>query len=207
MPTVDVLDINAEKTGEISLREDIFALEPKTYLFPQVLRMQLAAKRQGTASTKTRSEVRASGKKPWRQKGTGRARSGDRSNPIWRGGGVIFGPKPRSFSFKIPKKMKKSAVRSALSLKLKENRLLVLDHFELPEIRTRQFLAHKEKLQLQKALIVFEGENTNLQKSARNVPDIKVLNTAGLNLYDILRYDQLVLTRGAIEHIEKVYGS
>ena len=207
MPIVDVIDINAQKTGEISLREDIFALEPKTHLFPLVLRMQMAAKRQGTACTKTRSEVRGSGRKPWRQKGTGRARSGTRSSPIWRGGGVIFGPKPRDYSFKVPKKMKKSALRSALSLKFKENRLLILEHFELPEIRTKQFVEHKEKLQLQKALIVFEGENKNLQKSAHNVPHIKVLPTAGLNLYDILRYDQLVLTRGAIEYIERVYGS
>jgi len=206
MPTVDVLDINAQKTGEISLREDIFLQEPKHHLFHFVLRMQLASKRRGTACTKTRSEIRASSKKPWRQKGTGRARAGTRGSPLWRGGGVIFGPKPRDFSFRMPKKVKKAAVCSALSLKLKESKLVILDHFDLPEIRTKQFIDHKEKLQLKKALIVFDGENQNLQLSARNVPHIKVLKTAGLNLYDILRFDQLVLTRDAIEYIERVYG-
>ncbi len=206
MPDVDVLDINAQKIGEISLRDDIFALEPKPHLFHIVVRKQLASKRRGTACTKTRSEVRGSGTKPWRQKGTGRARSGTRTSPIWRGGGTIFGPKPRDYSFQIPKKLKKVALRSALSLRLKEDALLVLDNFDLAEIKTKQFLVHKNKLQLNKALIVIDGENINLQKSARNVPQIKVLKTAGLNLYDILRYDQLVLTRTAIEYIERIYG-
>jgi len=208
MPVVDVLDLDAQKAGEITLRDDIFGIEPKIHLFPLVLRRQFEAKRQGTASTKTRSEVRASSKKPWRQKGTGRARSGSRSSPLWRGGGVIFGPKPRTgITIKVPRKMKKAALRSAFSLKVRENKLTVLDHFDLPEIRTRQFVQHANKLQLNKALIVVDGENTNLQKSARNVPHIKVLMSAGLNLFDVLRHDQLVLTRGAVDYIEKVYGT
>ena len=208
MPVVDVLDLDAQKTGEITLRDDIFGAEPKIHLFPMVLRMQFAAKRQGTACTKTRSEVRGSSKKPWRQKGTGRARSGTRSSPLWRGGGVIFGPKPRTGGLpKVPRKTKKAALRSAFSLKYRENKLTVLDHFDLPEIRTQQFVQHKNKLSLHKALIIIDGENTNLQKSARNVPHIKVLMSGGLNLFDILRYDQLVLTRGAVEYIEKVYGT
>jgi len=205
MPVADVLDIDAQKIGEITLREDIFSVEPKVHLFPLVLRMQLAAKRQGTACTKTRSEVRGSSRKPWRQKGTGRARAGTRSSPLWRGGGVIFGPKPRPFGLKVPQKVKKAAFRSALSLKVQGKKLTVLEHFDLPEIRTKQFVEHKDKLHLGNALIVIDGENTNLRKSARNVPEIKVLMSAGLNLFDLLRYDQLVLTRGAVEYIEKVY--
>lgn len=207
MPTVDVLDADAQKVGEITLRDDIFAVEQRPHLLHFIIRYQLAAKRKGTASTKTRSEVRATGRKLWRQKGTGRARTGTRSSPLWRGGGVVFGPKPRDYGFRVPKKMKKAAVRSALSLKLNEDKLLILERFDLPEIRTKVFVAHKEKLKLENALIVVNGENENLQKSARNVPGIKVLKTQGLNLFDILRHDHLVLTREAIDYIERVYGS
>ena len=207
MPTVDVLDVDARKVGEVALRDDIFAVEPKPHLLHFVIRYQLAAKRMGTASTKTRSEVRATGRKLWRQKGTGRARTGTRASPLWRGGGVVFGPKPRPYGFHVPKKVKKAAVRSALTLKLNEEKLLVLEHFDMPEIRTKTFVGHKEKLKLKNALIVVNGENENLQKSARNVQGIKVLKTHGLNLFDILRHDQLVLTREAIDYIERVYGS
>jgi len=207
MPTVDVLDVDARKVGEVALRDDIFAVEPKPHLLHFVIRYQLAAKRMGTASTKTRSEVRATGRKLWRQKGTGRARTGTRASPLWRGGGVVFGPKPRPYGFHVPKKVKKAAMRSALTLKLNEEKLLVLEHFDMAEIRTKTFVAHKEKLQLKNALIVVNGENENLQKSARNVQGIKVLKTHGLNLFDILRHDQLVLTREAIDYIERVYGS
>jgi len=207
MPTVDVLNIDAQKVGEIALRDDIFGVEPKMHLFHFVVRRQLAAKRSGSASTKTRSEVKATGRKLWRQKGSGRARTGTRGSPIWRGGGVTFGPKPRDYSFQVPKKMKKAAVRSALSLKLNEEKLLVLERFDLPEIRTKVFVSHKDKLNLGNALIVVNGENENLHKSARNVPGIKVLKTQGLNLFDILRHEKLVLTKEAIEYIERVYGS
>jgi large subunit ribosomal protein L4 len=207
MPTVDVLDKDAQKVGEIGLRDDIFSVEQKPHLFHFVLRYQLAAKRMGTASTKTRSEVKATGRKLWRQKGTGRARTGTSGSPIWRGGGVVFGPKPRDYGLRVPKKMKKAAVRCALSLKLTEAKLLVVERFDLPEIKTKTFVGHKEKLKLENALIIVNGENANLQKSARNVPGIKVLKTEGLNLFDILRHDQLVLTKEAIEYIERVYGS
>jgi len=207
MPTVDVLDKDAQRVDEIVLRDDIFSVELKPHLFHFIIRCQLAAKRMGTASTKTRSEVKATGRKLWRQKGTGRARTGTRASPLWRGGGVVFGPKPRDYRLRVPKKMKKAAVRCALSLKLSEAKLLVLERFDLPEIRTKTFVAHKEKLKLENALIIVNGENANLQKSARNVPGIKVLKTEGLNLFDILRHDQLVLTKDAIEAIERVYGS
>jgi len=207
MPTVDVLDIEARKVGEIALRDDVFAAEPKPHLLHFVVRYQLAAKRKGTARTKTRSEVRATGRKLWRQKGTGRARTGTRASPLWRGGGIVFGPKPREYGFRAPKKVRKAAVRTALSLKLQESKLLILERFDLPEIRTKVFVGHKEKLKLGNALIVVNGENVNLSKSARNVPGIKVLKTDGLNLFDILRHDQLVLTREATENIERIYGS
>jgi large subunit ribosomal protein L4 len=206
MPVVDVLNIDARKIGEITLRDDVFSVEPKLHLISLILRQQFASMRQGTACTKTRTEVRASSKKPWRQKGTGRARSGDRSSPLWRGGGVTFGPKPQRFVLKVPQKAKKAALRSAFSLKYKDNKLTILDGFELPEIRTRLFVEHKNKLNLNKALIVIDAQNENLQKSAHNVPNVKVLLSAGLNLFDILRYDHLVLTRGAVDYIEKVYG-
>ena len=206
MPTVDVLDKDAQKVGEIGLRDDIFSVEQKPHLFHFVLRYQLAAKRMGTASTKTRSEVKATGRKLWRQKGTGRARTGTSGSPIWRGGGVVFGPKPRDYGLRVPKKMRKAAVRCALSLKLSEAKLLVVERFDLPEIKTKSFVGHKEKLKLESALIIVNGENANLQKSARNVPGIKVMKTEGLNLFDILRHDQLVLTKEAIEYIERVYG-
>jgi large subunit ribosomal protein L4 len=207
MPTVDVLDKDAQKVGEIGLRDDIFSVAQKPHLFHFVLRYQLAAKRMGTASTKTRSEVRATGRKLWRQKGTGRARTGTSGSPLWRGGGVVFGPKPRDYGLRVPKKMKKAAVRCALSLKLTESKLLIVERFDLPEIKTKNFVGHKEKLKLESALIIVNGENANLHKSARNVPGIKVMKTEGLNLFDILRHDHLVLTKEAIEYIERVYGS
>jgi large subunit ribosomal protein L4 len=207
MPTVDVLDLNGEKVGEIALRDDIFAVEPKPHLFHTIIRAQLAAKRQGTASTKTRSEVRASTKKPWRQKGTGRARAGTRSSPLWRGGGVIFGPKPRSYVLHVPRSVKKAAMRSALSLKLREDRLKILAHFDLPQIKTKNFLQVRDKLGLQNALIVVDGQNENLHKSARNVQGVKVLQASGLNLFDMLHHDHLVLTQDAVAYVERVYGT
>lgn len=207
MPTVDVFDLNGEKVGEIALRDEIFAVEPKPHLFHATIRAQLAAKRQGTASTKTRSEVRASTKKPWRQKGTGRARAGTRSSPIWRGGGVVFGPKPRSYVLRVPRSVKKAAMRSALSLKLQENRLKILAHFDLPQIKTKAFLKVRDKLGLRNPLIVVDGRNENLYKSARNVEGVKVLQAPGLNLFDLLHHDHLVLTQDAVAYVERVYGT
>jgi len=206
MPTTTVLDIEGQKVEELFLADNVFGIEPREHLFHLVLRMQLAARRTGAASTKTRSEVRASGKKPWKQKGTGRARAGSRSSPLWRGGGVIFGPKPRSYEFSVPRKVKKAAIRSALSLKQREQKLLVLNHIELPEIRTKSFISVMKRLNLHNPLIVIDGDNTPLQNSARNVPGVKVLKTSGLNLYDLLKYDHLVLTKDSIAYIERAYG-
>lgn len=207
MPVTDLLDFEGRKVGEISLSDSVFGAEPNEALFHTIVRMQMAAKRQGTACTKTRSEVRSSGRKPWRQKGTGRARAGARSSPLWRGGGVVFGPKPRTYAFSVPRKVKKAAMRSALSMKVREKKLLVVDSGDMPEIRTKRFISIMKKLNLVNSLIVIDGDFDNMRKSARNVPGIKVLRTAGLNLYDVLKYDELVLTKGAVGYIEKVYGA
>lgn len=207
MPTVDVLDLNGERVGEVVLRDDVFAVEPKPHLFHTLIRAQLAAIRRGTACTKTRSEVRGSTKKPWRQKGTGRARAGTRSSPLWRGGGIVFGPKPRSYALGVSRSVKKAAMRSALSLKLREHRMKILAHFDLPQIKTKTFLQYRDRLGLQNALIVVEGRNENLYKSARNVQGVKVLPASRLNLFDLLHHEHLVLTQDAVAQVERVYGT
>ena len=203
MSTVEVKNIKNEKVGEIELNDQIFNLEVKGYLLHDVVRMQRAAKRAGTACTKTRSEVRGSGAKPWRQKGTGRARSGTRRSPIWRGGGVAFGPKPRDYSFKLNRKVKKQAVAMAMSARLQEGNLVVLDDFTLDQIKTRDFVQVMNALALDTALIVIEDTNENLTKSSRNVNGFKVLNSEGLNVYDILLHSKLVLLQPAITSLEE----
>ncbi len=167
MSTVEVKNIKNEKVGEIELNDQIFNLEVKGYLLHDVVRMQRAAKRAGTACTKNRSEVRGSGAKPWRQKGTGRARAGSRRSPIWRGGGVAFGPKPRDYSFKLNRKVKKQAVAMAMSARLQEGNLIVLDDFTMDQIKTRDFVTVMNTLDLDTALIVTEETNENLTKSSR----------------------------------------
>ncbi|MGI9570366.1 MAG: 50S ribosomal protein L4, partial [Desulfobulbia bacterium] len=170
MSTVDVKNIKNEKVGEIELSDQIFNREVKEYLLHDVVRMQRAAKRAGTASTKTRGDVAGSGAKPWRQKGTGRARAGTRKSPIWRGGGVTFGPKPRDFSFKLNRKVKQQAVSMALSARLQEGNLVVLDALVLDQIKTKDFVSIMNVLELNNALIVIDAEDENLCLSSRNVP-------------------------------------
>ena len=203
MSTVEVKNIKNEKVGEIELNDLIFNLEVKGYLLHDVVRMQRAAKRAGTASTKTRSEVQGSSAKPWRQKGTGRARAGCRRSPIWRGGGVTFGPKPRDFSFKLNRKVKKQAVAMAMSARLQEGNLVVLDDFSMDQIKTKDFVNVMNALELDTALIVVADANENLSKSSRNVNGFKVLNTEGLNVYDILLHKKLVLLQPAISSLEE----
>ncbi len=207
MSTVEVKNIKNEKVGEIELNDQIFNLEVKGYLLHDAVRMQRAAKRAGTACTKTRSEVRGSGAKPWRQKGTGRARSGTRRSPIWRGGGVAFGPKPRDYSFKLNRKVKKQAVAMAMSARLQEGNLVVLDDFTLDQIKTRDFVQVMNALALDTALIVIEDTNENLTKSSRNVNGFKVLNSEGLNVYDILLHSKLVLLQPAITSLEERFSA
>jgi large subunit ribosomal protein L4 len=207
MSTIEVKNINNEKVGEIELNDQIFNLEVKGYLLHDVVRMQRAARRAGTACTKTRSEVRGSGAKPWRQKGTGRARSGSRRSPIWRGGGVAFGPKPRDYSFKLNRKVKKQAVAMAMSARLQEGNLVVLDDFTMDQIKTKDFVSVMNTLDLDTALIVIDESNENLTKSSRNVNGYKVLNPEGLNVYDILLHKKLVLLQPALTSLEERFSA
>jgi len=204
MATMQVLDQSGQKVGELALKEEIFSGEVKPHLIHEVVKMQLANRRAGTASTKNRSAVRGGGRKPWRQKGTGRARVGTIRSPLWRGGGVVFGPTPRDYSYKVPKKVRKGALRSAVALKAQEGKLVVVDKFELPEAKTKEFAKILKDLSIQEGLIVIEGKDEVLERSSRNIPSIKVLRVEGLNVYDIMRYDTLVMTQQAIEKLEGV---
>ncbi len=203
MSTVEVKNIKNEKVGEIELNDLIFNRQVKPYLLHDVVRMQRAAKRAGTASTKGRGDVKGSSSKPWRQKGTGRARAGNKRSPLWRGGGVVHGPKPRDFSFKLNRKVKQQAVSMALSARFQEGNLVVLDQFTMEAIKTKEFVTIMNVLQLENALIVIDGDNENLSKSSRNVPGYKVMKTDGVNVYDILLHDKLVLLQPAISSLEE----
>ena len=203
MSTVEVKNIQNEKVGEIELNDQIFNREVKEYVLHDMVRMQRAAKRAGTASTKTRKDVRGSSAKPWRQKGTGRARAGTRKSPVWRGGGVAFGPKPRDYSFKLNRKVRKQAVSMALSARFQEGNLVVLDDFTLEQIKTKEFVNVMNTLNLSTALIVVAEDNENLSKSSRNVNGFKVLNVGGINVYDILLHGKLVLLQPAISRLEE----
>ncbi len=203
MSTVEVKNIRNEKVGEVELNDQVFNREVKTYVLHDVVRQQRAARRAGTASTKTRKEVRGSGAKPWRQKGTGRARAGTRKSPIWRGGGTTFGPKPRDYSFKLNRKVKQQAVTMALSARYQEGNLVILDDFTLEAIKTKEFVSIMKLLELNNALIVVDADNEELSKSSRNVPGYKVMKTDGVNVYDILLHEKLVLLQPALESLEE----
>lgn len=202
MATLDVYDTSREKVSQVDVSDAIFNAVIKDYLFYDVIRMQMANRRSGTASTKTRSDVRGGGKKPWRQKGTGRARAGTIRSPLWKGGGAVFGPKPRNYSIKVPKKVKKTALCSALTLKRKEEKLFILDKIDLQEIKTKSFTNILESLGVKKALFIDENNN-NLQLSARNVPCVKVLPPEGLNLHDVLYFDHIFIALQCLEKIQR----
>jgi large subunit ribosomal protein L4 len=203
MSTVDVYNTKKEKVGEIGLNEAVFNLDVKEHLLHDVVRLQRATKRAGTACTKTRVEVRGGGAKPWRQKGTGRARAGSRRSPLWRGGGVTFGPKPRDFSFKLNKKVRKQALAMAMSARFQEGNMMVLDGFSMDAIKTKDFVNIMNTLEVDNGLIVIDGINDTLYKSSRNVNGFKVLPADGLNVYDILLHKKLVLVQPVIENLEK----
>lgn len=203
MSTVSVLNIKNEKVGEISLNEKVFDLVVKEHLLHDVVKMQLAGRRAGTACTKTRIEVSGGGKKPWRQKGTGRARSGSNTSPVWRGGGVSFGPKPRDFSIKLNRKVKKQALAMAMSARNQEGNLIILDDFTLEAIKSKEFIKVMKVLNIDNGLIITENVNDNLNRSSRNVLGFKVLSTTGVNVYDILLHKKLILVRPAIEVLEQ----
>ncbi len=202
MATIDVLNMKGDKVSQADLPDEIFSVPVKSPVLHQVVKAQLAAKRSGTACVKNRSDVIGSQRKLYRQKGTGRARKGNIKSHILRGGGVAFGPHPRSYEQKVPKKVRKLALKMALSSKLQDNELMVVDKIELAEIKTKDFMAAVDALQAPKALIVTIEKNQNLELSARNVPGLKVIQTAGLNVYDILKYDKLILFEEAIKGIE-----
>ncbi len=203
MGMVDVYNIQGDKVSEIELSPDIFDVPVKNHILHQVVVMQLANRRSGTASTKGRSDVRGGGGKPYRQKGTGRARAGTIRSPLMRGGGTVFGPSPRSFALKVSKKIRKQALRMALATKRRDEDLLILDRFDLGEIKTKRFVEAMKSLKTDNALIVTDAANETLELSSGNVPDVKVLRAEGLNVYDILKFKRLVLLESAIKQIEK----
>lgn len=207
MTVVDVFNLQKEKISEIELKDETFGVPAKKHVLHQVVISQLAGYRSGTAATKSRSKVKCSGAKLWRQKGTGRARVGSAASPTRRGGGVAFGPTPRTYIHKVPKKVKKAALRMALTDKVQTAQLIVIDSFELPEIKTKKFVGVMNVFDVHKALIVTEDKSVNLEKSSKNVPWVKVMRYQGLNVYDILKYDHLFLEQSTIGRIEEALGS
>ena len=203
MAKADLLDIKGTKVGEVELKDEVWNAEVKPYLIHDVVVMQLANRRRGTSSTKTRSDVSGSGKKPYRQKGTGRARSGSRISPLSPGGGIVFGPHPRDHRLALPKKVKKSALRSALSQRYQEANVKFLDKLGLDGISTKTFNGIVKVLNLTKPLFVVGEKDEIVEKSARNIPYVKVLRAEGLNVYDIIRHDQFVVTLDALKRIEE----
>jgi len=202
MPVLDVKNIKGKQISQVEVADDIFSVPVKSSVLHEVVTMQLANRRAGTAAVKHRSDITGSRKKLYRQKGTGRARRGDIKSPLLRGGGVVFGPDGRNYKYQVPKKVKKLALKMALSSKLNEKELVVLDRFDLEAIKTKEFVGVVDALKLKSALIVTDEKNENLELSSRNVKDIKVLRSEGLNVYDILKYQTLVLLEPAIKNIE-----
>ena len=202
MPVADVYDIDKKKVSQIELNDAVFDAEANPDVMYEVVRMQMASKRRGTASTKERGDIRGGGKKPWRQKGTGRARVGTTRSPLWRGGGTVFGPSPRSYAYKLPKKVKKMALVSALSMKFNEQRIIILKEFPLEEIKTRKFKEVIDRFGLKKALFVLDKSNPVLEKSSRNLSDIKMIKSEGINVYDLLDHEYIVLLEPTVRMIE-----
>jgi large subunit ribosomal protein L4 len=207
MTTSAVYDIENKKVSDIELDDRIFSAKINPTLFYDVIRWDSASRRKGTASTKNRALVRGGGAKPWRQKGTGRARAGSRRSPLWRGGGTIFGPMPRDYSFSLPKKVKKASLRAALSLKHQEGKLILLNDFPLEGFKTRRVLEVLKRFQVEDALIVTDEKYPYLERSARNIPGIEVLRYESLNVYGILNHEHLILLRPTLEKIEGTLAS
>ena len=201
MPTVQVIDSSGKKIKDVKAPDEIFAAPLKEHLLYEAVINYRANQRQGTASTKTRGEVRGGGRKPWRQKGTGRSRAGSNRSPIWKGGGTTFGPRPRDYSYSLPKKAKKGALKSALSIKMAEKQLLIVDSLELKEPKTKEAAALIKGLKVDSALIVDKHDNKNLFLSTRNIPKIKAVDVNQVNVYDVLHYKWLVLTKRAFDSL------
>ena len=207
MPKVDVYDIKGKKVSDVELADSVFGIEPNEAVVHSVLVNYLANQRQGTQSTKTRAEVRGGGKKPWRQKGTGRARQGSIRAPQWIKGGIALGPKPRSYKYTVNKKERRLAIRSVLSSKVLENNLVVLDKAEMKEIKTQAMVKTLANLKVEgKTLILLPERNENVQKSARNIKNVKTTLVNTINVYDLLKYNKLVVTLDAVKKLEEVYA-
>jgi large subunit ribosomal protein L4 len=207
MATLAVYDIGNQKVSDIELDDRIFDAKINSTLFYEVVRRNLASRRKGSASTKNRALVRGGGAKPWRQKGTGRARAGTRRSPLWRGGGTIFGPIPRDYVLTLPKKVRRAALRAALSLKRQEGKLILLDKFPLDGFKTRGVLEVLRRFQVEDALIVTDEKHLFLERSAQNIPNIEVIHYEGLNVYDILNHEHLILLSPTVLKIEGVLAS
>lgn len=206
MANVAVLNMTGAQVGTIELNDAIFGIEANEHVMHLAVVQYLANQRQGTQSTKTRAEVRGGGRKPYRQKGTGRARQGSIRSPQWVGGGVVFAPKPRDYSFKLNKKVKRLALQSALSTKAAEGKIIVLDELTLSEVKTKEMAKILENIKCGNALIVMDGANTNVMLSARNISDVKTASVNTINVYDLLKYNTLVVTKDAVEKIQEVYA-
>ncbi len=205
MANVSVLNMEGKEVGTIELNDAIFGVKINEHLVHMAVVQQIANNRQGTQKAKTRSEVSGGGRKPWRQKGTGHARQGSTRAPQWKGGGVVFAPVPRDYSFKLNKKEKRAALKSALTSRVLDGKLIVLDELKLDEIKTKKFKAVMDNLKVSKALVVLADNDKNVFMSARNLPAIKTTLTSTINVYDILKGDTLVLTKDAVAKIEEVY--
>ncbi|UXV38226.1 50S ribosomal protein L4 [Staphylococcus simulans] len=207
MANYDVLKVDGSKAGSVELSDAVFAIEPNKDVLFEAINLQRASLRQGTHSVKNRSAVRGGGRKPWRQKGTGRARQGTIRAPQWRGGGIVFGPTPRSYAYKMPKKMRRLALRSALSFKVQENEFKIIDAFGLEAPKTKEFTKVLSNLELpKKVLVVTESEDVNVELSARNIPSVQITTVTGLNVLDITSADSVLITEAAAKKVEEVLG-
>ena len=206
MANVSVYNIEGKEVGTIELNDAIFGVEVNEHLVHMAVVSQLANKRQGTQKAKTRSEVSGGGRKPWRQKGTGHARQGSTRAPQWTGGGVVFAPVPRDYSFKMNKREKRAALKSALTSRVEENKFIVIDEINFEEAKTKNFANILKNLDVSKALVVLEDDNKNAELSARNIADVKTAKTNTINVYDILKYNTVITTKAVVAKIEEVYA-
>ena len=206
MATVSVLNMEGKEVEKLELNDNIFGVEINEHLVHLAVVSQLANNRQGTQKAKTRSEVRGGGRKPWRQKGTGHARQGSTRSPQWTGGGVVFAPVPRDYSFKMNKKEKRAALKSALTSRVEENKFIVVDEMKFDEIKTKKFQTVLNNLNVNKALVVLEEGDKNAEISAKNIPDVKTARVNTINVYDILKYNTVIATKAVVAAIEEVYA-
>jgi large subunit ribosomal protein L4 len=207
MAIVDVYNAQREVVRQLELKDDIFAVEVKPHVLHEVVLYQLAKRRAGTAKVKGRSEISGGGKKPWRQKGTGRARAGTTRSPLWRGGGIVHGPQPRSYLLRVSKKVRRSALKMALTQKLLDQQLTILDQLQLERIKTKDFAGIINRFELKKTLVVLGQADAVVERSARNIPNVKVLRCEGLNVYDLLNYHSVLLTQASVGKIEESLAS